>query len=217
MCSSPRVTLGRIGVLGDVHAEDERLAEALAHFAGRDLDAVLCVGDIVDGPGDVARTIALLRDHDVICVAGNHERWFLTGSARDLPDATQAVPDDLRAFLGALPPTRRLETVAGGALLCHAVGEDDMSFLRSDTRGYALQAMMDELRPLMLDPECAFMIAGHTHERMVRTFEGLVVLNAGTLHRRDQPGVLEVDFGAREAIFFDLLDEGVGEASRHAF
>ena len=42
--------LRRMLLIGDVHAEDERLATALDHGAGR-VDRVLCVGDIVDGPG----------------------------------------------------------------------------------------------------------------------------------------------------------------------
>ncbi len=209
------MTLRRIGALGDVHTEDVAVERALEFFARRELDAVLCVGDIVDGLGDVERTVSLLREGSVVCVAGNHERWALSGSMRDLPEATATLSDDAREWLAALPASRRLATVAGGLLLCHGVGEDDMAFLKSDTKGYALQGLF-ELFDLMKDPSIAFMLGGHTHERLVRPFQDLVVLNAGTLHRGQSPGVVELDFETREAVFFDL-GETIEEASRHSF
>lgn len=197
-----------VGVLGDVHAEDAALALALDALG--DVDAVLCVGDIVDGKGDLERTVALLRERGVICVAGNHERWFLEGKMRGVPDAHLDASDAVRGFFADLPRTRRLRTVAGNLLLCHAVGDDDMAELRSDTRGYALQAI-EGLRELWLDPELTFMVAGHTHERMVRAFPGLVVVNAGTL-RREAPGFVRIDFEARRVGCFDLRDGVVVDA-----
>lgn len=50
----------RLGLIGDVHAEDERLAAALEVFAAERVDRALCTGDVVDGHGDIDRTCALL-------------------------------------------------------------------------------------------------------------------------------------------------------------
>lgn len=204
----PKEPLRTVGVLGDVHAED--VAVELALNALRDVDAVLCVGDIVDGKGDLERTVALLEDHGVICVAGNHERWFLAGTMRGVPDAHVTSSDAVRTFFAGLPRTLRLPTVAGNLMLCHAVGDDDMAELRSDTRGYALQAI-EGLRELWLDPELTYMVAGHTHERMVRAFPGLVAINAGTL-RREAPGFIRIDFEKKKVRYFDLRDGAVVEA-----
>jgi predicted phosphodiesterase len=44
--------MSRFGVLGDVHCEHEALAAALKLFEHQKVDRVLCVGDVVDGPGD---------------------------------------------------------------------------------------------------------------------------------------------------------------------
>lgn len=41
--------LGRIGAIGDILGEDASLASVLAIFATQRLDAVVAVGDIVDG------------------------------------------------------------------------------------------------------------------------------------------------------------------------
>lgn len=204
----PTEPLRTVGVLGDVHAED--VALALALDALHDVDAVLCVGDIVDGKGDLERTVALLEEHGVICVAGNHERWFLAGTMRGVPDAHVSSSDAVREFFAGLPRTLRLPTVAGNLMLCHAVGDDDMAELRSDTRGYALQAI-EGLRELWLDPELTYMVAGHTHERMVRAFPGLVAINAGTL-RREAPGFIRIDFEQKKVRYFDLRDGAVVDA-----
>ena len=83
-----------MGVIGDVHCESETLSRVLDAFDAMPVDAVLCVGDLVDGPGDADATLALLQSRGVQCVAGNHERWFLDGERRDVADATLIEHDD---------------------------------------------------------------------------------------------------------------------------
>ena len=70
--------LSLVGLLGDIHAEDRLLEQALGVFRETGVTDVLCVGDVVDGEGDPNRCFDLLQDHGVICVAGNHERWMLS-------------------------------------------------------------------------------------------------------------------------------------------
>ncbi len=205
------IELVRVGVVGDVHGQDVALDRALGFFQRKGADAVLCVGDLVDGPGDVDRSVELLRQAGAYVVAGNHERWFLHGEQRRVADATLALLDATRAFIDALPSTRLFSTPAGGVLLCHGVGEDDMAELRPDTNGYALQDI-PALRELMLDPEVGYAIGGHTHERMVRRFQGVTFLNAGTLLPSHDPCVLWVDFEARTYAFHDASPEGALEA-----
>ncbi|NOY92482.1 MAG: metallophosphoesterase family protein [Deltaproteobacteria bacterium] len=193
--------LRRLGLIGDVHTEDALLESTLRFLEGESLDAVACTGDISDGGGDIDRSCALLREHEVLTVSGNHDRWLLTGEQASLRDATRDEGPEARAFLASLPETILLPTPRGGALLCHGVGEDDMAVLRPDTRGYALGAI-PELRELMLDPDVSYMLGGHTHQSMVRKFVGVTVVNAGTLHRRYAPGFCVVDFVAEEVAHY---------------
>ena len=62
--------LKKIGLIGDVHARDDRLAAALEVLTDLDLDAILCTGDIMDGPGCPDRCIDLLKAHGVSTVRG---------------------------------------------------------------------------------------------------------------------------------------------------
>jgi predicted phosphodiesterase len=201
--------LSRLGVIGDVHCESETLERALDALGSMNVDEVLCVGDLVDGPGDADATLAMLEGRGVHCVAGNHERWFLTGEQRSLDNATQSISERSRAFIASLPRERRYPTPCGNALLCHGVGENDEAWLKPDTRGYALQDI-PTLRELMLDEEVQFMLGGHTHERMVRVFPGLTVVNAGTIHRNYEQSFTIVDFQALRVAFYSAAEGQTG-------
>lgn len=203
----------RFGVLGDIHAEVEAVEAALALFGSLRLERLLSVGDVADGPGDLDRTVQLLRDAGVEAVAGNHERWILSGQLRTLDDAhrlEQLKPESV-AWLSALPQTRRYETVRGRLLLCHGVDTDDMVCLREDDTGYALETN-DALTRLLVHNEYALMVGGHTHDRMVRKIGALTVVNAGTLKRDDEPGVLVLELEAGVARYFDWRDGRFVEA-----
>ena len=206
----PGEKMRRVGVIGDVHAEHARLEQALGFLRAREADLICCVGDLVDGGGDADRACDLLREHAIPTVLGNHERWFLTGDAPAGVKQTESLTAANREFLRSLPATLPISTVAGPALLCHGVGDDDMAELFPDTRGYALMDI-PTLRELMIDPDVTYMIAGHTHQRMVRRFSGLTVVNAGTLHRGFAAGFIEIDFSQKEVQCFDFEGDEILE------
>jgi predicted phosphodiesterase len=198
------MSLARVGIIGDVHGEDLRLENAL-RFLEAQTEELFCTGDVVDGAGDVNRCCALLQEHNVVTVRGNHDRWLLEGSMRDLNEATpvEELTGESLAFLQSLAGTHALDTVAGRALLCHGVGENDMQRLTPDDYGYALEVKY-ELHDLIRAGEFRFMIGGHTHRPMVRTFDRLTVINAGTLYRYHQPAALLVDFASGSAHFYSF-------------
>jgi predicted phosphodiesterase len=66
--------LRRLGVIGDVHCESATLGRVLGVLGSMNLDVILCVGDLVDGPGDADATLRMLQARGVECVAGNHDR-----------------------------------------------------------------------------------------------------------------------------------------------
>ncbi len=195
----------RIGVIGDIHAEDAHLKEALTVLEDRGLELVLATGDIADGAGSLDLCCELLAARDVIAVSGNHDRWLLSGTARDLPDATDAasVSERSRAFLAGLPRMVELSTPAGLALLCHGLGPNDMAKVGPDDSGYALESN-DELQSLIRNGYFRWVINGHSHRRMVRAFPGVTVINAGTLKRSHAPCFLEIDFASAKVFVFEF-------------
>jgi predicted phosphodiesterase len=201
--------LSRFGIIGDVHAEDQRLALALDFFEGQALDAILCVGDIADGRGSLSETCRLLQEHNVSSVSGNHDRWFRGNQLRDLPHASRIESADgrSRAYLASLPSTRRFKTAGRDVLLCHGVDDDDMETLYAHDDGYELE-VKTALHRVMAMPDVGYMVGGHTHARMVRTFGPLTVINAGTL-AGEAPCIGVVDLSEGYVTFLDLIGHRV--------
>jgi predicted phosphodiesterase len=211
------MSLARIGVIGDVHAEDRLLAAVLHFLNGQRPDALLCTGDIVSGPGDPVACWKLLRDNQVHVVRGNHDRWHTERGNQEpvsaLAEALRAVaplvhePAMFDRWLASLRRTILLETVAGPLLLCHGLGENDMARLMPDETGYALENNLP-LWKLLAEHPNGLVVCGHSHHRLVRRFEDTVIVNAGCLLRQHQPCCLLLDLGERVAKFYDLGEDG---------
>lgn len=202
----------RVGVVGDVHTEERALLAAVDHFGANEVDALLCVGDIVDGPNGentVANCCNVLEREGFLTVCGNHDRWAADGDHRDLAGATSHadLTTAARAFLDSLPPELVLETVAGRALLCHGLEGDDMAAVKPFDRGVALESN-GALQAMLSPRKYEFVIHGHTHMRMVRTIDGLTLINVGTLHRDHSPCFAIIDFEAGVVQFYDVTADG---------
>jgi hypothetical protein len=120
--------------------------------------------------------------------------------------------EDAARALSFLPPILELTTIRGPLLLCHAVGRDDMTVIDERTT-----LEMARWMPAFVAIETAarfhFVVAGHVHRFFVRQLADLVWINAGTLHRKDDPCFLLVDFEAGEIEHF-MLDDELRSSSR---
>src|SRR5262245_53403051 len=205
--------LRRIGGIGDIHGEVDSLEVAINFFSTANVDLIMAVGDITDGPGSIDRCCELLQKYNVATVRGNHERWFLAGQMRDLPDATfeTDINEQTRKFLSSLPTTLVFETVGGRLLLCHGLGENDMGGVWPDDDGYALESNIALLR-LKLEGEYKYVGNEHIHMRMVRNIENLTIINAGTLFREHNPCFLIADIENRYVQFYEIKNKKVTKA-----
>ena len=193
----------RVGLIGDLHAEHEALAFVIGELTRLGAETLLQVGDIADGPGDLDASIALLKEHRVLAVRGNHDRWLLSGQARDLPFATklgQASQASLD-YLLQLPVTRELRSPRGNVLLCHGLDKNDMVGVRPDHEGYDI-IWNTELQKLIAERRYRFVLNGHTHRAMLRTFGSLSIVNAGTLFREYERSFTYVDFERGDLVRF---------------
>jgi predicted phosphodiesterase len=210
--------LRRAGVIGDIHCEVVRLKRVLEHFRSLGVESVLAVGDIADGPGDLNEACSMLQAEGALVVAGNHDRWLLSAEMRDLPDATgvAAVTPEARQYLAALPKTRLLESPRGRVMLCHGLGEDDMASVRPDDDCEALRENAAFVRLLASRP-ARFNINGHSHRPMLRTIDGLTILNAGTLHPKHRPVCSIADFEQGQVQVYDIRGNAVTAAECWSF
>lgn len=210
--------LRRAGLIGDVHCEVNKLRRVLELFQASHVDAVLQVGDICDGPGDLTEAVRLLEGAGAIAVAGNHDRWLLAGEMRDLPDATPiaSVTPEVRKYLAGLHKMRTLATPRGNVMVCHGLGEDDMASVRPDDEGYALLSN-EPLWCLIKSRKARFVVNGHSHRPMLRTIDGLTIMNAGALHPIHRPVCSIADFDTGQMQVYDVTDSGVTHAEKWSF
>ena len=208
---SDQPALRRIGIVGDVHAEDGRLAETLQWLHGQRVDALICTGDIADGPGDVDLCCRLLEEAEALTVRGNHDRWLLQDRVRHIAQAhrREDLLDASVEFLDSLPTTVEIDTVAGTLLLCHGVGDNDLRKVWPGTERMPIERST-ELDALVAEKRTRFLVNGHMHYRVLIDFHGLTLLNAGTLTSRHRPGISIVDFEAGAVSAYEFDGERVG-------
>ena len=81
--SAQGLRMASIGLISDVHATPEPVAEALSIFEQRGVDHVFCAGDIAGYRERLEETIALLVEHRCRSVFGNHDLLYLDHFAED--------------------------------------------------------------------------------------------------------------------------------------
>jgi len=196
----------RLGVIGDLHAEHERLERVVDWLAGQSVDAIVCTGDIADGRGSLGACCRTLAAADVITVAGNHDRWLLNDRVRHVPLAhlLAELTDDTIQFLHELPRTQRIDTTCGPLLLCHGVGQNDLAQVWPGRRPEEIRRSR-ALDALIAEGEYRFVINGHMHFRVLMHFHNLTLMNAGTL-MGVRAGVTILDFEAGTTAVFSAAD-----------
>lgn len=206
-----------IGIVGDVHGAEETLGHALSHLQNE--TCVLCTGDIVDGPGSPDTCVQLLKKHQVITVAGNHERWLLTDKHRGIAHAHQRAdlsPQTLD-FLRNLPRCVEIKTVSGNLLLSHGIGLNDTAQVwpGSDRLGPRKCAALDDI---LAEGRYRYLVHGHIHYRLVLEFERMTLINPGALKRNLQlgfkPGFMILNTGAKKLSCFHM--DGAGRIVERA-
>jgi len=196
---------GRIGLIGDVHSEDQALAQCLAFLQEKELDALLCTGDIADGHGDINRCCDLLQAHQVQVVSGNHDRWLLTDKVRHVEHAHRLpqLHDKHVEYLRSLPRSLDFNTLAGPAMLCHGIAHNDLAKIWPGTSRMPAERS-ELLDDILAKQNYRFIFNGHMHYRTLVYFDALTLLNAGTLRARHKPGFCIVDFGEHQVSAYEF-------------
>ena len=155
-------------VLGDIHGNREALEAALARADERGARRILCVGDIVGYNADPDDCVALLRERDAVCIAGNHD---LIGTGRlgfercsnkamhSLKRTRRSLAPATAAYLEALPSHHVIE---GRVLLTHGGVRDVQQYMTKPRH------ILENVEYLRADfPGVHVCFFGHTHEQKV--------------------------------------------------
>jgi putative phosphoesterase len=169
----------KLGVISDVHGDDQALFRALRHLTELGASRIVCAGDVVGyGPNPDA-VVALLGKHQVISIRGNHDRWALQrppgtpdefGGGRPGPATLE--------FLRGLPPDLVIAADKRLAVIVHGSPRGDMEYLTIEA--YPPAVLERTLASLGAD----LLVAGHTHVPMWYRCEQGLVVNPGSIITR---------------------------------
>lgn len=189
----------RVAILGGIYSNAPALAAVLDDARGRDVEAVLCLGDMGGFGPHPDRVFPLLRSAPVLAIQGNYDESIARGrgdcgcgytSARDNAYAqvsyaytARRTSTEHRAWLAALPAHRRLRLGRHRALMCHGSPRVINEFLWESTTpdGY--------LRRLLDEQAADVLLCGHTGIHWHRALPGgRHVVNAGAVGRPANDG-----------------------------
>ena len=158
----------RLALISDIHANLEALQSTLADIATRDVDRIVCLGDIVGYNAKPAECIALIRDANALCVAGNHDlavcgrittRNFSGAAARAVAWTRRQLSADDLDFLARLPLKANIgnRVIAVHGALHPQTGVESVRLDNDKRRQLSFEALMIHPSGAKI---CAF---GHTH------------------------------------------------------
>jgi predicted phosphodiesterase len=202
--------LREVAVIGDIHGEIDLFRRALAQVDEvHPQIPIWAVGDVVDGRSDrdVAACLRLIGERNILCLRGNHERWFLTGLAREKQNATRSLPLAQARRLLALPSSRVYASARGRIWLTHGFGEaDEIQATPSGLVGDAheAEAQWAAIEAMAID----WVVCGHTHRSGVFRLGPVGIINAGCLRPHRDPCWVHLDFVQGVVTFRHLGDDG---------
>lgn len=174
------MTVTKLAVISDVHADVHALRDALTQIDRIGVERVLCGGDLLDYGLFPEATLMLLRERKISCIRGNHDRWA-TMSGADM--SGWHLTERSAGFLDSLPTYWRKLIDGVRVVLTHARPESDM-------RGIAPDAPDHQLIELLGEAGADVLLVGHTHIPFSRRLpDGRLVCNPGALLRDAAPGV----------------------------
>jgi putative phosphoesterase len=165
----------KIAVISDIHSNMPALKAVFRHIDREDVDDVICAGDIVGYNSMPNEVIELLRERNVISIAGNHDRNAVTGNfenmnslaARALELNVSAISGVNFSYLRELKPSAQLEGIA----VFHGSPTDPDEYVYEEMADVKLvEASGRELTVL-----------GHTHIPYVKRIGSGTVMNPGSV------------------------------------
>ncbi|MCZ7557485.1 MAG: metallophosphoesterase family protein [Bacteroidia bacterium] len=129
-----------IGFISDIHEDVESLRDGLTLLERRNCDAIVCLGDIVGftlpfqrniSGRDANRCIAMVREHCIVVVAGNHDLFAVRrlpklSAGFDYGDDWYALDYDVRA-----KRSRNRVWLYEDSELPHFLSEESREYLRT--------------------------------------------------------------------------------------
>ena len=167
----------RIALISDIHANLVALDTVLADAAKRNVDQIICLGDIVDLGPQPSETVDRLRAHNISCIQGNHDSLDEHTEIPPLKEIQQWTRDHLNTeqsnWLNALP-FKHTADLGGITMLCvHGTPHSRHVGIDAETPVAILEEWLENISEDII-------VAGHTHLQLFRRLGQKLIINAGS-------------------------------------
>lgn len=164
-----------IGLISDVHAAPEPVAEALAIFSQAGVDQVLCAGDVAGYMEALEPTIKLLLENNCETIMGNHDLLHIDHHEDE-------ADDDSITFLKQLPVSFDAVIEGKHVYMVHAQPPDGChgGIKLLDKNGELIADRVEQWSETLKPFDYDVLIVGHTHQVFVERLGSMLVINPGS-------------------------------------
>lgn len=215
----------KILVISDIHGNCLALDEVLKDCATDRVEAIVCLGDSIQGGPQPAETVARLRSLDCHLVMGNADHWMLTGEGAGHEDISEdrlhrmeqarlwslaQLSNDDVGFIKEFVPNVRMPLDGGQVLLAFHGSPtcfDDVVLPSTDET---------EARALLAPSDGVFLVGGHVHVQFIRHFGATFHFNPGSVGHAYRHGQRDDSFKVDSFAEYAMLTT-TGKQSRVEF
>ena len=164
-----------IGLISDVHASPQPVADAMKLFAKAGVNQVLCAGDIAGYMNQLDETIKLLVENNCQTIVGNHDLLHIDHHEDEVENASIV-------FLKQLP-VKYDDIIEGKRLyMVHAQPPDSChgGVKLLDKTGQLQTDKVAQWEKVLQSFDYDVLVVGHTHQVFAETIAGTLVINPGS-------------------------------------
>jgi protein phosphatase len=166
----------RLGVIADIHADVVALDTALSLLVKRDVDKIVCLGDVVEKGHHADACVQRLQTWLIPCVLGNHDELATSNQAfADDDPRWRSLSDETLGYLRGLPKTKYYVYEGICILLCHGSPTNVWEYLHPG------MAPDKRFKQIASKANADVILRGQTHIPMHETFAGVHFLKPGSV------------------------------------
>ena len=178
----------RLAVISDVHSNIYALEEVLKDIDSRNIDRVVCAGDLVGYNPFPNQVIDKIKDEEIETVQGNYDDAigfsrivcgcdYTTEKSKkiglnSIQFSGEKTTEDNKEFLQKLPQELKLELKEYTALMVHGSPRRLNEYLYADS---------EEVKEVVEELEEDILICGHTHKPYHQVINSKHVINVGSI------------------------------------
>lgn len=202
----------KIAIISDIKSNVYALKEVIRDIKNRNIEVVLNLGDMFNGPIEPKATYELIRENNFINIQGNEDREILEASHSQLEEnpTLKYVYEDLGEDVLFWIQDLSFEKIIGGNYyMIHGTYFDDSENLLETTKdGRLIFRDDEEILRLTDDIEAKFIFCGNSHIPNCHTLKsGHVVINPGSVGLQAYKNDIKVENNTPDAAYSILTIE----------